>query len=414
VLTDDKSRKLDRAFCIECYSIIFHAVEDILKSVNVGIENEGANWISQAYYDCVSLNGNEANGLDPNIFTQRASLKNIGNVELVKMFAILRGSPFALEIAQEINIDVVGSERTGPSTFASRLAIELAKNPSVRFVETDADVKLSFIQENNSCRATKLVQRLDGIWSKKEQFASGANESIKKTYDKAAAIVWQSQFDRDYSSTFFGQRAGEVIFNGIDMTLDRPVNLHVIRIISELKKRYGKFFVTSSNWHPQKRLNDNIRLFQHLRNSGLAPNSCLFVMGSNIPEDIKSIEGVHATGSVDESVFMYLYQNADWMLHLCYADHCPNVVCEALSTSLPVICSEVGGTRELVRNHGIILKEKEQFKNVPFDYDSPPEIDVAQVTVLPDLDKNAFDKSHIDITTTAKKYFELFEKVLSS
>jgi hypothetical protein len=102
VLTDDKSRKLDRTFCIECYSIIFHAVEDILKAVNVGIENEGANWISQGYYDCVSLNGNEANGLDPNIFTQRASLKNIGNVELVKMFAILRGSPFALEIAQEI------------------------------------------------------------------------------------------------------------------------------------------------------------------------------------------------------------------------------------------------------------------------------------------------------------------------
>jgi glycosyltransferase involved in cell wall biosynthesis len=50
---------------------------------------------------------------------------------------------------------------------------------------------------------------------------------------------------------------------------------------------------------------------------------------------------------------------ADWMIHLAWADHCPNVVVEALSQGTPIICGEVGGTKEMIAHgaYGVVLKD---------------------------------------------------------
>jgi glycosyltransferase involved in cell wall biosynthesis len=101
---------------------------------------------------------------------------------------------------------------------------------------------------------------------------------------------------------------------------------------------------------------------------------------------------------------------ADWFLHCAWADHCPNVVCEALSQGTPVVCSEVGGTKELVGSYGYVLKEMcSDCKH----YDHPPELDVTQVIDLPD--RHSLDYStiaDIDIKSVANNYVKLFNELL--
>ena len=105
---------------------------------------------------------------------------------------------------------------------------------------------------------------------------------------------------------------------------------------------------------------------------------------------------------------------ADWMLHLAWADHCPNVVVECLSQGTPVLCTDVGGTSELIEDNvsGLIIKEG-GYNFEPSDYDSPPKIDP---NILPDQLPNLklkFDRSRYDISNAADAYIKFFEKVLS-
>jgi hypothetical protein len=52
------------------------------------------------YYD--SININETQELDPNIFTQRASLKNIETKEIALMAVMLNGTEFAVPFISEV------------------------------------------------------------------------------------------------------------------------------------------------------------------------------------------------------------------------------------------------------------------------------------------------------------------------
>jgi glycosyltransferase involved in cell wall biosynthesis len=76
----------------------------------------------------------------------------------------------------------------------------------------------------------------------------------------------------------------------------------------------------------------------------------------------------------------------------------------------PVICSESGGTKELVESNGLVLKEKQQYNYELFDYDNPPNIDVLQVNSLPNI---KVDASKLDIKSVAQQYIDIFKQVVS-
>jgi len=108
------------------------------------------------------------------------------------------------------------SSRSGPNTFAFRLANELtSRGHDIVGVAGEYDVFLAFIEPSSPPQSGALfVQRLDGIWFKPEQFESH-NRLIKSTYETCDYVIWQSQFDRDMTEHYWGERAGEVIRNGI-------------------------------------------------------------------------------------------------------------------------------------------------------------------------------------------------------
>lgn len=99
-LTKHKSEKLNSTTCIAIYQDIFETFVDVFQESNVNISNEGLNIISQLYYDAVAINGNQE--LDPNIFTQRASVKNIETKELALLASMFSQTPFAVPFISEI------------------------------------------------------------------------------------------------------------------------------------------------------------------------------------------------------------------------------------------------------------------------------------------------------------------------
>lgn len=322
-----------------------------------------------------------------------------------------------------VNFDNVNLlARTGPNTFAARLAKGLIEaGHDVVTDGTDADVSLVFIEPSGRSLAPKVIQRLDGIWFRPQDFET-KNVNIKALYERADAVVWQSKFDRGMTLKHWGppgtyrdqgcvlpEPVDRIIGNGVDLTRVEKVT---IPELAKIRASYDKVFVCSSNWHPQKRLKANIQLFDHLRKTQF-PNSCLFIMGSN-PDVMTTDPHVFYTGSQPAEVYMQVFAIADWMLHLAWADHCPNVVVEALSQGTPVVCSEVGGTKELIGygTYGMVLKEA-TYNYELADYDHPPDIDVTQVTFLPmreQLDYNAIPS--INIFDVTSDYVDLFQELL--
>ncbi len=303
------------------------------------------------------------------------------------------------------NCDLGGS-RTGPNTFARRLALELSKRGHVVADPSDYDVALTFIERSLLVDSKKpLVQRLDGIWFHPRDIKT-KNISIKNTYDQATEVIFQSDFDRKMVEKWFGPKErGNVIRNGIELS-----SIDVSPGISALKSTYSKVFVCSSNWHRQKRLKENIELYLQLKAS-TTESCCLMVLGSN-PDHMQPGKDIFYTNaSIPHEICLQIYSVADWMIHLAWADHCPNVVVEALSQGCPVICSETGGTHELVGQNGLILKEGHEYAFEAFDYDNPPVLDLSQVSSLPSI---VVDKSTVDISRVVDEYEKVLSKAATS
>lgn len=320
------------------------------------------------------------------------------------------------------NVDF--ASRSGPNTFATRLAKQLhlmGHNPFVN--KDDYDIALVFIQPTNNLNINKpFVLRLDGIWSKVENFQQN-NAPIKWAYDNANAIIIQSRFDFEFIKKHFGWQKQEICIlgNGIDFQEIIDARAKNTLSLNTLRSNYNQILVASSNWHPQKRLNVNYELFKHIRQQNIKDNICLIVMGSNahLPEDRTIRPHVFITGNLSHEDCLQIYSQCDYMLHMCYADHMPNSVCEAIACNLPVVCSNVGGTKELIYtsngDYGFKIKEKENFTFDLFDYDSPPQIDVTQFKAFDSkIDKFKNDvQQRLDIKFIAKQYENLLIKCLN-
>ena len=129
-------------------------------------------------------------------------------------------------------------------------------------------------------------------------------------------------------------------------------------------------------------------------------------MGST-PDCPVNHDDVFFTGSMPHEVCLQVFSAADWMIHLAWLDHCPNVVVESISQDCPVICTDSGGTKEIVRENGIVIKESNPYNFELADYDRPYDI------LLPSIDVSRLeiDNSYLDIKTVAQKYIRVLQGV---
>ena len=292
------------------------------------------------------------------------------------------------------------SSNSGPNSFAHRLAEEMTnEGHKIVSAEENYESMLIFIEPASRPKpGARVVHRLDGIWFKPDQFHNH-NKLIKWAYDNSNFIVWQSNFDKKMTEHHWGKRKGSVIHNGIILKKYSTNNSNILNI----RNAYEHMFVCSSNWHRQKRLKENIDLFLKIKEK--SPRSCLIVMGANHDSFIKH-EDIFYTGSIPHDMCLEFFSVADWMIHLAWLDHCPNVVVEALSQDCPVICTDSGGTKEIVRDNGMLIKEIKPYKFELTDYDNPYELQIPSL----ELSNIEVDNSYLDIKKVAQKYIKVLQR----
>jgi hypothetical protein len=88
--------------CIEVYQEIFNALGEVFEQSGVGLTNEAVNYIAQSYYDSIITGDGEDDRLNPHIFTQRASLKNIPTTDLGLMATMLKNTKLFHDIIYEL------------------------------------------------------------------------------------------------------------------------------------------------------------------------------------------------------------------------------------------------------------------------------------------------------------------------
>lgn len=315
----------------------------------------------------------------------------------------------------KIHFDNVNIEsRTGPNSFAKRLAEELTYLGHQVYLGngSSCDVSLVFIEESGQPLSGRVIQRLDGIWFSPAEFST-RNSKIKSLYETAHHVVWQSAFDMQMTSKFWGTpRSGSIIRNGVPKFTYTDTGIR--EQLQAIRRKHEMIFVSSANWHSQKRLDENIKVFHRAKQ--FYPTACLIVMGSS-PQLSESIDlnDVYFVGSVPHEACMQIFCESDWMIHMAWLDHCPNTVVEALSCGVPVICTEDGGTKELVGDYGIVLKETRPYDFSLIDYSKPPYIDIeAQIfKKLPTRDRLGAPVD-VSIRSTATKYISVFKELIEA
>jgi glycosyltransferase involved in cell wall biosynthesis len=282
------------------------------------------------------------------------------------------------------------SSDSGPNHFANKL-IKYMSIRGVSFSPTNTFTKkLTFIQTLGHRPDLDMFLRLDGIYFNSGFDCERMNNNIRRSYEKAKGVIFQTEFNRELVFKWFGERENTtVINNGADTLLIK--NFTPVESIVLKTKRYNKIWSCAASWHSFKRLRENIHHF--LDHSG--PDDCLIVAGDN-PDYVIEDPRVLYVGNLSIEELYTVYRVSDYFIHLAYLDHCPNVVIDARAFGCRIICSSSGGTKEIAGEDAIIIKEPE------WDYSyledpNPPTL------IRDDIGGNIY-KSELSMVQTAKKY----------
>lgn len=238
---------------------------------------------------------------------------------------------------------------SGPNSFANKLLKYLPMAGVSINPDKKPDAHLCFIETTRAKFDKPMFQRLDGIYFNTASDYNLQNKNIKRTYDMADGVIFQSQFNKLLITKYFGEHKNSiVIHNGAD--------IKKIQETQELSlDRYENLWCCAASWRPHKRLNDNIRYF--FEHSG--PNDGMIIAG-NVPvgDKIKDSK-LHYVGALNQTQLYSLYKKCKYFVHLAWLDHCPNVVVDARACGCIIICSSAGGTKEIAGSNAIVIVEDE-------------------------------------------------------
>jgi glycosyltransferase involved in cell wall biosynthesis len=310
----------------------------------------------------------------------------------------------------------LGKERGGSRIFVNRLADYLEKNGCTikKGISDDCDLVFILIEENpdnllHLNPKIKIVQRLDGVWFNTRQDFLSQNYLMTLIHQKADAIVYQSQFSKVMCHRYLGNPKSSaiqrIIYNGADNNLfspEGPVN----------KFGFKYMVLANSRWRPHKRLKTIVNGFLELNRD----DTVLVILGE--VEEKVFRNNIIYTGWIETKDLPTYYRSADITIFLSWIDWCPNVVVESLVVGTSVICSNIGGTPELVKDSGVVLNVDPLYDLNPVDLYSPPEISpkvIAEAIELLLQNPERLTKrprKDLFMETCGKEYLELFKELL--
>lgn len=194
------------------------------------------------------------------------------------------------------------------------------------------------------------------------------NLEIYKQYTNADFIFFQSNFCKNISYKFLDKPKCNniVLYNAVDTNFYQP-----------LKKQFKKnknfsFLITGKfNYNLKDSLILSIIGIKKCIKEGFNFNLNIYgfldsKLNNLLQEKIKNLnlqKNVFINGTYSQETANKIYNNNDAFIYLIYKAPCSNSVLEALSSGLPVIYSNSGGTQELVGEAGIGLRVPDSYEN---------------------------------------------------
>lgn len=287
----------------------------------------------------------------------------------------------------KINLDNVSlSSNSGPNSFAKKLVKYMTTSNCLVGSFDNPDAHLCFIETTKASFQKPMYQRLDGIYFNTSQNYEAQNSNIKRTYDLATGVIFQSKFNKELITRFFGEHKNyTIIHNGADLE-------NISKTEPLAFDRYENLWSCASSWRPHKRLGENIRYF--LEHAG--SNDGLMIAGNVPPRERVRHERIHFLGQLNQKQLFSLYKKSKYFLHLAWLDHCPNVVVDARACGCKIVCSSAGGTIEVAGSDAIVIQEDE-WNFEPVELYSPPPMNFDKKT-------STGGDSLLDMSIVANKY----------
>lgn len=293
----------------------------------------------------------------------------------------------------------------GPSVFRRRLNIALRQQEGVTVINDPSkpfDVELCFIRLLTKHRKPRVL-RVDGCYYKPGQVS--ANNELRRAIRASKHIVFQSDFSKTMIRKFLSVKPqSTIIYNGIDQN-------RIDNIEPDPSIEPGSF-VSAAGWRPNKRPETTIRAFLEA-----STGRKLYLLGNpkGIPKRLRDTKNVVCLGDLDENKVISVMKSCQYMIHLCHIDSCPNAVVEGLSCGLNVICTNLGGTKELVKKNGIVL-DIDRWNFRPNNFSNIDKINTTVVAggirrLIAEKTERA-SRPDLDISNSARDYVEAVRKVL--
>ena len=236
----------------------------------------------------------------------------------------------------------------GAANFFVRLTQEINRTKSARIVGSYnpfQDIGL-YSSVRRGLPWGPYILRLDGIYfDKAETYGSnkGLNKRIFRSISRASGIIFQSLYSHKLVESHYGRIdvPNVVILNGARVQQRQNAS----RKKAGLEQGRIRTIICAAKWRKHKRLEAIIQVVRELNKNG---NYELVILGV-VDEGRVSDPFVKYIGHVHQDSISKYFDSADLFLHLCWLDSCPNAVVEAITHGLPVVCSNQGGTPEIVR-----------------------------------------------------------------
>jgi len=325
-------------------------------------------------------------------------------------------------MAIKVFIQTKKFNKGGPAIFRSRLITSLNKFEDIEVTnnfEDDFDIEIAFISRVYK-HDKPYILRLGNCYYFKG-YKPWNNKPIKKAIPNASHVIFQSDFGKKLlyrvlriKELELMQSPCDVIYNGVDVDY--------IESVQPSEEIIPGSFFSCARWDPNKRPRSMIKGFleaQTGRHLYIAGDVGVEGSGKNLGKKFQNNKYIHFLGKKTNEETISIMKACDYQMHLSFIDVCPNVVLEGLTAGLNVLCTNLGGTPEIVGENGIILNQ-DKFWPYPQRYLK------SRIENMDNLDKRAVSQGVIDLLKmqrsgtrrdfdvdhVAKKYANIIRNVL--
>ena len=311
------------------------------------------------------------------------------------------------------------NEKIGPYIFLERLALEFKKqrinltnkfNPLYDFC--------IFANTNKSLFNKPYFLRIGGIFFDNKNTLTDtfqANKLIFDSIDNSIGTIFISDFTKNLVKKFHKN------FNTKNIVINNSVPLNIFspdgkNLRDKLNINSQDFvIIVSAAWRRHKRLDEILELFFKLKTK--IKNLKLIILGKYNMN--KKDPDIILADTISHDMLPQWYRTANIYLHLSWIDQNPNTLVEAIACGLPSLCTNNGGTCELIEktNSGIVSYVDEDYNYQLVDYYNPPKPnydilikDFMEIYNNYKEYKNNINTAPIDLTEAAKKYLNFFKK----